>query len=170
MGRDVSAMTISRQDRRAYREKVRACLDVLARMLRESRFDVGSDQVGLEMEFNLVDSVGNAAMSNAEVLAAIAEPAWANELGKFNIELSVEPASLVGEVFTSLESSIRSILSRASKHAEATGNRLVMVGILPSLLEGDIGEHAKSPNPRFKLLNDQMLAARGEEMRISIED
>ena len=39
MGRDVPAMIVSQQDRRAYREKVRHCLDVFARMLRESRFD-----------------------------------------------------------------------------------------------------------------------------------
>ena len=34
MGRDVPAIVISQADRRAYREKVRHCLDVLARMLR----------------------------------------------------------------------------------------------------------------------------------------
>ena len=169
MGRDVPAMTISRQDRRAYREKVRTCLDVLARMLAESRFEVGTHQVGLEMEFNLVDSDGRAAMTNGRVLAAIDEPAWASELGRFNIELSVEPAFLSGQAFTSLASTIKAIIARAGERAEETGNRLVMVGILPSLRESDVGEHALSPNPRFKLLNDQMLAARGEEMRISIE-
>jgi hypothetical protein len=169
MGRDVPAMTISRQDRRAYREKVRTCLDVLARMLRESLFDVGSHQVGLEMEFNLVDGAGMAAMCNSDVLAAIAEPGWANELGRFNIELSVQPAFLAGDVFAALGQTISGILARAGQRAGSAGGRLVMVGILPTLQEDDVGEHAISPNPRFKLLNDQMLEARGEEMRISIE-
>jgi gamma-glutamyl:cysteine ligase YbdK (ATP-grasp superfamily) len=169
MGRDVPAMTINRQDRRAYREKVRACLNVLARMLRESRFDEGVHQVGLEMEFNLVDDAGHAAMENEAVLAALARPAWTNELGLFNIELDVEPAGLAGAVFSSLGSSIGNILAHARERAATTGQRLVMIGILPSLRESDIGEHAMSPTPRFKLLNDQILAARGEEMRISIE-
>ncbi len=169
MGRDVPAITISRRDRRAYREKVRACLDVLARMLRESRFGTSEQQVGLEIEFNLVDDDGFAAMNNSEVLAALADPDWASELGRFNIELSVDPAVLTGEVFAALEAGVRGVLDNAAKRAAAEGSRLVMVGILPSLREADVGEHAISANPRYKLLNDQMLEARGEEMRICIE-
>ena len=44
-----------------------------------------------------------------------------------------------------------------------------MVGILPTLRERDTTEDAMSPNPRYCLLNEQMCAARGEEMRIAIE-
>jgi gamma-glutamylcysteine synthetase len=44
-----------------------------------------------------------------------------------------------------------------------------MVGILPSLREDHATEDAMSPNPRYRLLNEQICAARGEEMRISIE-
>jgi gamma-glutamyl:cysteine ligase YbdK (ATP-grasp superfamily) len=169
MGRDVPAITISRQDRRAYREKVRRCLDVLARMLRESRFDSAAMQVGLEMEFNLVDGDGRAALNNEDVLAAIADPAWANELARFNIELSMDPAVLSGAVFTSLEDTINAVLAKAGERAATAGSRVVMVGILPSLHEDDVGLHAISPNPRYKLLNDQILAARGEDLRIDIE-
>ena len=39
MGQDVTATVFSREDRQRYRQKVRTCLDVFARMLRESRFD-----------------------------------------------------------------------------------------------------------------------------------
>jgi gamma-glutamyl:cysteine ligase YbdK (ATP-grasp superfamily) len=138
-------------------------------MLRESRFDTGVHQVGLEMEFNLVDKDGWAALTNEAVLAAIDDPVWANELGQFNIELALEPAVLSGSVFSSLESSLREIIGKAAGRAESAGSRLVMVGILPSLREDDIGLHAISPNPRYRLLNDQILAARGEEMRICIE-
>ncbi len=44
-----------------------------------------------------------------------------------------------------------------------------MVGILPSLREQHTTEAAMSPNPRYQLLNEQMCAARGEEMEIFIE-
>jgi gamma-glutamyl:cysteine ligase YbdK (ATP-grasp superfamily) len=169
MGRDVPAITISRRDRRAYRAKVRTCLDVFARMLHEARFETDSQQVGLEIEFNLVDKAGYPAMTNADALAAIADQAWATELGKFNIELAAEPEMLTGGVFTALESAIGGIVGNACERVEPSGSRLVMIGILPSLRETDVAEEWLSPNPRFKLLNDQMLAARGEEMRISID-
>jgi gamma-glutamyl:cysteine ligase YbdK (ATP-grasp superfamily) len=169
MGRDVPAITISRRDRRAYRAKVRSCLDVLARMLHESRFETDIQHVGLEIEFNLVDKCGNPAMVNHDVLAMIADEAWATELGKFNIELAGDPEVLTGGVFTSLQSSLNRILRRVCEVVEPTGTRLAMIGILPSLCEDDVSEETISLNPRYRLLNDEILAARGEEIRILIE-
>src|SRR5580658_1004445 len=83
MGRDVPAMIVSQQDRRAYREKVRQCLDVFARMLRESRFEHEDPQLGLEIELDLVDDDALPSMRNTQVLDAIADPRWATELGQF---------------------------------------------------------------------------------------
>jgi gamma-glutamyl:cysteine ligase YbdK (ATP-grasp superfamily) len=168
MGREVPAIAISLQDRRAYRQKVHTCLEIFERMLLESRFDGGSHRVGLEIEFNLVDSLGHAAMTNADVLAAIDDPAWTSELGQFNVELDSDPATLSGGVFSLLEASVEDTLAHAFKRAEEAGSRMLMVGILPSLRHSDIGAHTISSNPRYKLLNDEMLAARGEEMRICI--
>jgi hypothetical protein len=39
VGQEVSATVFSREDRQRYRQKVRANLDVFARMLSEARFD-----------------------------------------------------------------------------------------------------------------------------------
>jgi gamma-glutamyl:cysteine ligase YbdK (ATP-grasp superfamily) len=169
MGRDVPAMTVSQQDRRAYREKVRQCLDVFARMLRESRFDTEPRHVGMEMEVNLVDSNGMPAMTNTAVLAAIADPSWASELGRFNLEINVPPRQLTGAALSALEEGVLAKLAHASGRALHSGTRLVMIGILPTLRQGDVTDEAMSANPRYRLLNDQMIAARGEEMRISID-
>jgi hypothetical protein len=49
MGRDVASVTISGEDRRRYRDKVRRCLDVLARMLGESQFDFERPHIGLDI-------------------------------------------------------------------------------------------------------------------------
>lgn len=80
MGRDVPALVFTREDRRRYRIKMQECLDVLAQMLREERFESGRPQVGLEIELNLVDDEAEPAMRNSEVLEAIADPAWSTEL------------------------------------------------------------------------------------------
>jgi gamma-glutamyl:cysteine ligase YbdK (ATP-grasp superfamily) len=169
MGRDVPAIVVSQQDRRNYREKVRLCLDVFARMLRESRFEVEPQQVGLEIELNLVDENGHPSMKNTEVLGAIADPSWASELGQFNLEINLPPRPLTGDALSRLEERVRRSLNHANARAQEEGSQLVMIGILPTLRESDVGEQAMSVNPRFKLLNEQMFAARGEEMRISIE-
>ncbi|MBP2704790.1 glutamate--cysteine ligase [Microbispora sp. RL4-1S] len=169
MGRDVPAVTFSREDRRRYRDKVRRSLDVLARMLRESRFEVERPQMGLEIELNLVDDRGEPAMKNAEVLAAIAEPDWATELGQFNVEINIPPQPLSGDGTRLLEESVRRRLNRAQERAARVGGHLVLVGILPTLRESDVSEGTLSANPRYRLLNEQIFAARGEDLHLVIE-
>ncbi|MEU4536337.1 glutamate-cysteine ligase family protein [Streptosporangium sp. NPDC023825] len=169
MGRDVPAMVFSREDRRRYRDKVRRCLDVFAQMLRESRFEFDEPRAGLEIELNLVDERGEATMKNVEVLEAIAEPDWATELGQFNVEINVLPESLEGDGAARLEKVIRDRLNHAEERARTVGGHMVMVGILPTLRESDVHEGTLSANPRYKLLNEQIFAARGEDLHLSIE-
>ena len=168
MGRDVPAIVVSHADRRRYREQVRRCLDVLDRMLYESRFKEGPQQVGLEVEFNLVDGA-DPAMRNAEVLAAIGDRDWAPELGLFNVEVNLAPRPLAGDALAGLENHLADRFSHADEQARTAGARLAMIGILPTLAEQHATPAAMSPNPRYRLLNEQMCAARGEEMRLFIE-
>ncbi len=94
MGRDIQAITISGEDRRKYRAKLARSLDVFARMLREHLFEAEPVLVGQEIELNLVDDDGAPSMRNTDVLAAIADPAWATEVGQFNLEINVPPREL----------------------------------------------------------------------------
>nr|SBO92174.1 FIG01127487: hypothetical protein [Nonomuraea gerenzanensis] len=162
-------VVFSREDRRKYREKVHRCLDVFAQMLRESRFEFEHPLAGLEIELNIVDQHGEAAMRNAEVLAAIAQPDWATELGQFNIEINIEPQTLTGDGALRLENDVRARLNHAEERARSEGGHLALIGILPTLREQDIGEGTLSANPRYRLLNEQIFAARGEDLHLAIE-
>jgi hypothetical protein len=169
MGKDVPPITVSQQDRRHYRQKVRQCLDALARMLRDSWFETESQQVGLEVELHLVDDSGAPSMRSPDVLAAIGDPHWAPELGRFNLEINVPPRQLGGDALDQLEGHLLASLKHADQRAGDVGSRLAMVGILPSLRQSDVSEDAMSANPRYWLLNEQICAARGEDARIAIE-
>ncbi|HZB30883.1 MAG TPA: glutamate--cysteine ligase [Streptosporangiaceae bacterium] len=169
MGRDVAPISVSREDRRRYREKVLRCLDALAHMLKESQFDFEHPHIGLEIELNLVDERGHPAMRNADLLDALADPTWATELGQFNLEINVPPRELGGGGTSELEREVRADLNHAVERGREVGARLVMIGILPTLRESDIGADSLSANPRYRLLNEQIFAARGEDMYIDIE-
>ncbi len=169
MGRDIEPIKISGEDRRKYREKLRRSLDVFERMLRESVFDPGLSLVGQEIELNLVDERGEPSMRNAAVLEAIANPAWATELGQFNIEINVPPRQLAGAALGDLEDEIRADLNAADNKARGSGSRLVMIGILPTLRQDDVHEGTLSANARYRVMNEQIFAARGEDLRIAIE-
>jgi hypothetical protein len=169
MGKDVPATSFTPEDRRRYRQKVRRCLDVFARMLRESRFDFDRPLAGLEIELNLVDGDTEPTRKNAEVLQAIADPAWCTEMGQFNLEINVPPLPLGHGGTAELERTVRQSLNDADKAARTAGAELVMIGILPTLREHDVDRGAISANPRYHLLSDQIFAARGEDIRIAID-
>ena len=169
MGQDVDARTFTREDRTAYRAKVRRCLDVFARMLSEYDFSVSHPHVGIEIEFNLIDHDGRPALKNAEVLEAIADPAFQTELGLYNIEINVPPSRLDGDGLADLEESIRRDLNEAQDKAGLVGANLVMVGILPTLEDSHMAGDAISANPRYSLLSEQILNARGEDIEIVID-
>jgi gamma-glutamyl:cysteine ligase YbdK (ATP-grasp superfamily) len=169
MGEEVGAQQFSREDRTRYREKVRRCLDVFARMLSDSRFDADDPMTGLEIELNLVDDDGKPALKNAEALRVIDDPSFVTELGLFNIEVNVAPRRLGGHGFTAFEEGVRGCLDAAEERASRTGSHLVAIGILPTLQEGHMSPSSLSANPRYQLLSDQILAARGEDLFIDID-
>jgi gamma-glutamyl:cysteine ligase YbdK (ATP-grasp superfamily) len=169
MGDEVASHVFTREDRTRYRTKVRRCLDVFARMLRESRFEFERPMTGLEIELNLVDDQGDPAMRNAEALAAIADPDFVTELGQWNLEINVAPRQLAGGGITAFEDTVRESLNHAEEKAREVGAHMVMVGILPTLRAEHMAIDALSVNPRYELLNEQVLAARGEDLQISID-
>lgn len=168
MGEEVEAQEFTRADRTRHREKVRRCLDVFARMLRDARFDTDDPMTGLEVELNLVDEHGDPALKNAQALEAIADPDFQTELGQFNIEINVPPARLREGALSTFEATLRRSLNDAEHKSADVGAHLVMIGILPTLAEGHMGVHSISGNPRYRLLSEQILHARGEDISIAI--
>jgi hypothetical protein len=168
MGEDVNPAEVRRANRRLYREKVRRCLDVFARMLRESAFATARPKAGLELELNLIDDDVDPAMNNAAILNAISDPAWQTELGRFNIEVNLPPRYLDNAGLTAFETDLAVRLERADAAARALGTRLAMIGILPTLWEKHVGVESLSADPRYAMLDEQILAARGEDLHIAI--
>src|SRR5690242_18974839 len=169
VGEQVAARTFSRADRQRYREKLRRCLDVFGRMLNESKFDFERPMTGMEIEFNLVDAQQEPSMRNEEVLDAIASEVFQAELGQFNIEINVRPSSLAGSAAEQLEGELRESLNEADRKAQAIGAHIVMIGILPTLTPGHLTGAAITTNPRYELINEQIFAARGEDLHIAID-
>ena len=168
MGEEVAATVFSREDRQLYRAKVKRCLDVFARMLSEARFESDRRSMGLEIELNLTDEDGSPSMCNAQVLEAIADPDFQTELAQFNVEINIRPHRLEAGVFSDLENEVRDSLNHAEARAAETGAHMVLVGILPTISETHLNAAALSANPRYALLNEQIFAARGEDLQIAI--
>jgi hypothetical protein len=168
MGDEVVETTFSRENRQRYRDKVKLCLDVFARMLAESRFDPDRRSIGLEIELNLTEETGDPALANTHVLELIADDDFQTELAQFNIEINIPPRKLEGTVFSELEETVRRDLNHAEQQAQQARAHMMIIGILPTLTEELLNGSALSANPRYKLLNEQIFAARGEDLEINI--
>ncbi|GII22224.1 glutamate--cysteine ligase [Planosporangium mesophilum] len=168
MGKDVSQASFSREDRARYRRKVRRCLDVFALMLSDFRFDADRPTTGLEIELNLIDGDAQPAMRNAEILADLADSSFQTELGQFNLEVNVRPRLIAGHGFDEYERDVSASLAHADERARKHDAQLVLIGILPTLTQAHTVLDNISANPRYRVLNEQITAARGEDMALDI--
>jgi gamma-glutamyl:cysteine ligase YbdK (ATP-grasp superfamily) len=168
VGEDIAPREFTREDRQRYRTKVHRCLDAFAVMLAASRFDFERPLTGMEVELNLVGADGDPALRNSEVLARIDDPAFTTELGRFNLEINVPPRSLAGNGAQAYEDDVRAQLNHAEARARELGAHMVMIGILPTLREEHLTHESISANPRYALLDEQMLLARGEPLHLDI--
>ncbi|PSM40831.1 glutamate--cysteine ligase [Streptomyces dioscori] len=169
MGEKVVAGTIGLSDRRRYREKLQQCLEGLARLLAEERFDRPRNLMGLEVELNLAGPDGMPRMMNAQVLERIASRDFQTELAMFNLEVNIAPHRLEGRVFDRLAEELRTSLAYAHRKANEVDAGIVMIGILPTLARDDLVSANLSDVDRYTLLNDQIVAARGEDFTLDIE-
>ncbi|MCP2326107.1 gamma-glutamyl:cysteine ligase YbdK (ATP-grasp superfamily) [Hamadaea flava] len=168
MGKDVSEGTFTSADRMRYRQKVRRCLDTFALMLDDFAFDADAPTTGLEIEINLVDGEHEPAMRNLGILEDLEDPTFQPELGQFNLELNVPPQLIGGDGLAMYEKRLLETLARTDAKAAEHDANLVLIGILPTLTV----EHAildnLSTNPRYRVLNEQILNARGEHISLDI--
>jgi hypothetical protein len=150
---------------------VQLCLDVFETMLAQSSFEFDHDHplTGMEIECNLVDDAYQPAMTNSDVLAAIADPAYQTELGAYNIEFNVPPRPLDGHTGVQLEDEVRASLNAAETKANAGGAHIVMIGILPTLMPEHLATGWMSESSRYAALNDSIFNARGEDIQIDID-
>lgn len=168
MGQDVDRTTFSRRDRQAYRVKVQHCLDTLAIMLREHPFARDEPMTGIEVELNLVDRDLDPSLAGADVLRAIGSAEFQSELGRWNLELNLPPRPLPGDQWRHLEQQLIDELAVAQAKADDVGSRLAVIGILPTLQRHHLVAGALSADERYAMLNEQMLTARGEPIRLDI--
>ncbi|PXY37060.1 glutamate--cysteine ligase [Prauserella sp. PE36] len=169
MGKDVSPDSFNPRDRGRYRRKMQRCLDTLARMLADGSFSFPRKHIGLEVELNLVDAAMRPSMSNAAVLEALDDPSFTTELSQHNLELNVPPRPLDGDSALQLEDDLHAYLGMANAKAEETGAHLAVIGILPTLSNEHFDQKWLTNSARYSLLNDRILAARGEHTLLSLE-
>jgi hypothetical protein len=155
-------------DQAGFRPRVERCLDAFGRMIREGRFAPDEPRTGLEVELALVDDRMLPAMRNHAVLDRSDSDLLTSELGSWNVEINSPPRTLPGAAEGTLEQDIRDTVSEAAAAAGRLGARVVTIGILPTLRAEHLEPGRLTDDPRYGLLNEQMVRMRGEPFRLEI--
>jgi gamma-glutamyl:cysteine ligase YbdK (ATP-grasp superfamily) len=169
VGRDIETTEFTREDRTRYREKVKTNLRALRELVDGDRLEHGRRLIGIEVELYLADPDGQAMPINARLLDELNSDRFVTELAQFNIEFDLRPRALERGALRDIEAELRSSLEEAHAKAQGMEAQIMMIGILPTLTDFDVTEANLSANPRYRALNDMILATRGEDIVIRIE-
>ncbi|CAM5689361.1 Glutamate--cysteine ligase OS=Streptomyces glaucescens OX=1907 GN=SGLAU_05445 PE=4 SV=1 [Streptomyces glaucescens] len=170
MGEKVVAGAFDLSDRQRYRDKLQKCLKGLERLLEEKRFDRPRNLMGLEIELNLAGADGLPRMLNGQVLERIASRDFRDRTrhvqpgGQHN----PAPAGRAGIRSTCRRESVPRwhMLDRKAEEVDAG---IVMIGFCRRWSRDDLVSSNLSDVDRYTLLNDQIVAARGEDFTLDIE-
>jgi len=179
VGQEVDPDALGPDRLREHRAKLQQDLTALAGMLAGDRsplgrvFDAGAPEVGLELELVLTDpATGAPARCNEDVLARIAgtpdAALWGPEISAHTLELNAPPTTLAGAGLAELERGLRSRLDAVGARAREAGARLLMTGILPTLAPEHLAPGWMTRSPRYRALQEAVLAARGEDLELDI--
>jgi CBS domain-containing protein len=167
---DTHVATASNTD--ALHQFSRALLDdieALDRMLLEGRLEQGVTRIGLEQEFFLTDRDGRPAPIGPDVLATLNDPSFTTEIGRFNLELNVDPLVLGAGALASLEDGLRTALAKARAAAARHQALITLTGVLPSITLADLTLDNLTPADRYHLLNARVVELAGGHLRTVVQ-
>ncbi|HEX6934597.1 MAG TPA: glutamate--cysteine ligase, partial [Streptosporangiaceae bacterium] len=124
--------------------------------------------MGAELELSLVDAGCRPLACNEAIRAAARDPRVALELNRYNLELNASPVPLAGRPFEALGSELTALLDLVADEAAACGGRLAVIGILPTVGPGDLGQAAITDIARYRALSNGLRRLRHRPFRIQI--
>ncbi len=169
MGQEIKRSRFTPRDFAAYHARLEQETALLLDWFRAGRFSERRAIGGFEVEAWLIDQSGRPAAINDVFLAQMNDDMVVAELAKFNVELNVAPQALRDSGLARMQEELDQRLERCRVTAAQWDCALLMIGILPTLREGDLTLVNMSDSKRYRALNEQVLKARqGSPLRLDI--
>lgn len=161
MGKHQVQQDVSGEQLRLFTKRLLTDLRALETMLENGMIESEVRRIGAEQELFLVGEGWRPASLAVEVLEEIDDPHFTTELGKFNLEMNLEPLSFGDGCLSQMESELNQLITKARDAARRHGADIVLAGILPTLRKSDLGLDNMTPVPRYYALNRAMSRLRG---------
>jgi CBS domain-containing protein len=131
-------------------------------MIETGMIESGVRRIGAEQELFLVDQAWRPAPVGLDLLDAIEDPHFTTELGRFNLEINLDPLAFTGDCLSQLERDLATLLDRLRTAAHRQGVEVILTGILPTLRKSDLTLANMTPKPRYFALSEAMNQLRGD--------
>lgn len=145
-----------------------ADIEALDYMLAQGLFERGRQRIGAEQELSLVNHAGQPSMTGPELLLELPS-LFTSEIGRFNIELNLDPHELDADAFRKMEAQLKQMLSLAEEKGRSLDAFPIMTGILPSLRPSHVEQQYMTPLVRYQILGEAIRKQRGADFEIHIQ-
>jgi hypothetical protein len=169
MGQEIDREHFTPQDFAAFTARLREETALLEALFETEALSQRHHIAGFELEAWLVDKDFRPAPLNLAFMECFSGELVAAELASFNVEFNTTPRRLAGAALRAMEHDLSAMWQRASRIANDLDARLLMIGILPTVRQGDLCMANMTPLKRFRALNEQVLRLRrGRPLQLDI--
>lgn len=144
-------------------------IEAFERMWRENAFVQTPIKIGAEQELCIVNHNYEPSKSALDLLDAIDDPHYTNELGLFNLEINLDPQNLAGDCFSVMERRLLSLLQKGKEKANSIDEQILMTGILPTILPKHLHFDYMTPIPRYETISQMLYNIRGGHFEIYLQ-
>lgn len=170
MGQEIGRTSFDASDFERFAVRLRAETGRLLAWAQAGGFRDERHVAGFELEAWLLDHGGTPYPINETFLDVLADSMVVPELSRFNIEVNGTPQVLAPGALLAMEEELDATWRRAQIVAHGMDAQLAIIGIPPTLREGDLTLDTMSAMNRYVALNEQVIRQRaGQPLRIHIE-
>lgn len=168
MGEPKISVLSSPEEKREYTRHILDDIKAMESMLEKSMFEIDEKKIGAEQELGIVGSDWYPAMVYDKILNEVNDKRFTTELGKFNIEINLDPLRFTGKCFTKMHDQLKELVDKAKEAAAKHDSKIVLTGIMPTLGRSQLKFEFMTPNPRYETLNDVMVSERKRNFELNI--
>lgn len=160
MGEEIATHCFSDEDFAEYTRRLARETSLLEEWFAQDRFGDVEPMAGFEIETCLIDRLGRPQPKNEQLLKLLESPLVVSELAAFNIEINSKPRQLRGDALSTMQGDLGRIWRHCNECAGTLDTELLIVGILPTIKDGDLTLANMSSLERYRALNEQVLRLR----------
>lgn len=168
MGDQNIAIITNSEGKREFTRHLLADIQAMEKMIEQEMFEDDIQRIGAEQEVGIVGKDWLPKMVHEEILKDVDDDHFTPELGRFNVEINLDPQLFSGKCFTQMHHQLDAFLKKAKASAAKLDAKIVLAGIMPTLGKAQLKFEYMTPNPRFEALNLIMASKKKANFELNI--